>query len=386
MATTIDPYSLDDKRAMSAALGLARRGLGQTWPNPAVGCVLVRPDLGADGKGLAVGRGWTQRGGRPHAETVALTRAGDLAQGATAFVTLEPCCHYGETGPCTQALIEAGITRAVVAMEDPDPRVSGKGITALREGGIKTDVGLFADAAQELNFGFVSKVRRDRPMVTLKLATSLDGRIATTSGDSKWITGPAARARGHLLRAEHDVILVGRGTVTADDPELTCRLAGLENRSPIRAVMDSGAKGLGGSKLEASAAETPVWVIAGLDQVDADPDERHNGAKGVDIVPVTVGPDGRPAPGAVLKAFAEKGITRVLIEGGADVAASFMNAGLIDRIAWFRAPVAIGSAGMPGLAGLDYRDLRTAPRFQRLDLEQLGDDVLELLAVKQDAA
>ena len=199
-----------DLAHMRAALALARRGLGNTWPNPAVGCVIVN-------EGRVVGRGWTQRGGRPHAETEALARAGSAATGATAYVTLEPCSHHGKTPPCAEALIGARIARVVAAVEDPDPRVSGAGIARLRDAGVEVETGLCAEEAAELNAGFFCRVTHGRPLVTLKLATSLDGRIATANGESRWITGPAARERAHLLRATHDAVLVGTGTAFADD-------------------------------------------------------------------------------------------------------------------------------------------------------------------------
>src|SRR5579862_7078692 len=216
-----------DLMAMRGALSLARRGLGNTWPNPAVGCVLVR-------EGRVVGRGWTQPGGRPHAETEALARAGRAARGATAYVTLEPCCHHGRTPPCADALIAAGLSRVVAAIEDPDPRVAGGGLARLRAAGLDVESGLCAAEAAEINAGFLSRLRLGRPLVTLKLATSLDGRIATASGESRWITGGPARERAHLLRATHDAILVGTDTVIADNPELTCRLPGLAGHSPVR--------------------------------------------------------------------------------------------------------------------------------------------------------
>ena len=222
-----------DFAMMRAALGLARRGLGTVWPNPSVGCVLVKD-------GHVVGRGWTQRGGRPHGETEALRRAGAAANGATAYVTLEPCSHWGKTPPCADALIAAGLRRVVVALEDPDPRVAGAGIEALRKAGLAVETGLCTAEAAELNAGFLRRIRSGRPLVTLKLATSLDGRIATAAGESRWITGPQSRESAHLLRATHDAILVGTATVLADDPELTCRLPGLANRSPVRSGMRRG--------------------------------------------------------------------------------------------------------------------------------------------------
>ncbi|MBT3397327.1 MAG: bifunctional diaminohydroxyphosphoribosylaminopyrimidine deaminase/5-amino-6-(5-phosphoribosylamino)uracil reductase RibD, partial [Alphaproteobacteria bacterium] len=216
---------------MRSALALAQRGLGQVWPNPSVGCVLVKD-------GHPIGRGWTQPGGRPHAETEALARAGDRARGATAYVTLEPCAHHGETPPCAAALVEAGVAKVVVACRDPDTRVNGGGIDALKSAGIDVVEGVLETDAIDLNIGFFTRVQSDRPMVTLKLAASIDGRIATSAGKSKWITGPGARAHGHGLRARHDAVLVGAGTVNADDPELTCRLPGMTGRSPVRVILE----------------------------------------------------------------------------------------------------------------------------------------------------
>src|SRR5438876_2801019 len=243
-----------DLQAMRAALGLACRGLGRVWPNPAVGCVIAK-------EGRVVGRGWTQPGGRPHAETEALARAGTAANGATAYVTLEPCCHWGRTPPCADALIAAGLSRVVVALEDPDPRVVGGGLARLRAAGIAVETGLGAADAAEINAGFLQRLRLGRPLVTLKLATSLDGRIATTSGESRWITGPAARERAHLLRATHDAILVGTDTVIADNPELTCRLPGLDAHSPVRVVIDRHLRIPLDARVFAAARQTPCWVV-----------------------------------------------------------------------------------------------------------------------------
>src|SRR5947207_3648663 len=265
---------------MRAALALGRRGLGTVWPNPAVGCVIAK-------EGRVVGRGWTQPGGRPHAETEALARAGEAARGATLYVTLEPCCHWGRTPPCADALIAAGLRRVVVALEDPDPRVAGGGLARLRAAGIGVEVGLGAAEAAEINAGFVNRVRLGRPLVTLKLATSLDGRIATASGESRWITGPAARERAHLLRATHDAILVGTDTVLADNPQLTCRLPGLAGHSPLRVVLDRQLRIPPSARLLADARQVPTWIVtlgssdparqelfrkAGIEVIAAEPD------------------------------------------------------------------------------------------------------------------
>ncbi len=381
MVKTNNPFTKQDRRFMGLAIGLARRGLGNTWPNPAVGCVLVRPDLGtADNGGRIVGRGWTQPGGRPHAETQALGRAGDLAKGATAYVTLEPCCHTGKTGPCTQALIGAGVARVVVAMEDPDPRVAGQGLTELKEAGVGVDLGLDEDQAREVNAGFIIRVTEGRPLVSLKAASSLDGRIAAAGGDSKWVTSGAARARGHLMRAQSDAILVGIGTVLADDPELTCRLPGMEDRSPARVVLDSRLRTPSDGKLVATANDIPLWIVTVPDASKEAAQALE--AKGAQVVRVTAGEGGRPEPAAVLAALADAGITRLLIEGGGSVAAGFLKSGLIDRLAWFHAPVVVGADGIPAVAPLSVATMNDALRFDRLSMEQIGDDILEVLAIR----
>jgi diaminohydroxyphosphoribosylaminopyrimidine deaminase / 5-amino-6-(5-phosphoribosylamino)uracil reductase len=361
---------MSDARFMRAALALARRGLGRTWPNPSVGCLIVK-------NGIVVGRGWTQPGGRPHAETEALARAGRNAKGADAYVTLEPCCHHGKTPPCTNALIAAGIRRAVVAVEDPDPRVAGKGIAALRAAGIAVELGVAADEAHETNAGFMSTIARGRPLVTLKLATSLDGRLAVASGESRWITGEPARARGHLLRATHDAVMVGSGTVIADDPELTCRLPGLSDRGPVRVVIDGGLRVPLTVRLIAEARRTPTWFVVRHGIAG----ERRAAltACGVAVIDVPATPGGETDLAAALAALAEKGITRVLVEGGATLATALVRADLVDRIAWFRAPSLIGGDGLPVLAALGVAAPEQARRFARVGIEPVGDDVLETL-------
>lgn len=355
---------------MRAALTLARRGLGRVWPNPAVGCVIAK-------NGIVLGRGWTQPGGRPHAEAEALKRAGRAAKGADAYVTLEPCCHHGKTPPCTDALIAAGIRRAIVAIEDSDPRVAGKGLAALRNAGIDVAVGVGADEAAELNAGFFSTIHRGRPLVTLKLATSLDGKLAVASGESRWITGETARARSHLLRANHDAVMVGSGTVIADDPELTCRLPGLTDRSPVRVVIDGGLRVPLTARVVADAKRAPTWFVV-----------RHGIAGerraalagcGVDVIDVSPMAGGETDLAAALGALAKKGVTRVLVEGGATLAAALVRADLVDRIAWFRAPSLIGGDGLSALSALGVAAPGQAPRFVRVGIESVGEDVLETL-------
>jgi diaminohydroxyphosphoribosylaminopyrimidine deaminase/5-amino-6-(5-phosphoribosylamino)uracil reductase len=354
---------------MRAALALARRGLGRTWPNPSVGALIVRD-------GSIIGRGWTQPGGRPHAETEALARAGTAARGATAYVSLEPCSHHGKTPPCAQALIEAGIARAVIACEDPDPRVQGSGVAALAAAGISVRSGVLEREARELNAGFCTRVAFGRPLITLKAATGLDGRIATHGGESRWITGATARARGHLLRATHDAILVGVGTASIDDPELTCRLPGLEDRTPVRIVVDGRLRLPLTGRLVSEARRIPTWIIAaeGFDT------QRHAALIdcGVEIVVVARDAGGEhPALPETMRALGERGLTRVLVEGGGHLTAALLRDGLIDRIVWFRAGTVIGGDGVPVAVPFGVDRLDQAPRFWRRGVEPCGDDVVE---------
>lgn len=362
------PANRQDLEHMRSALLLARRGLGRVAPNPAVGCVLVR-------KGRVVGRGWTQPGGRPHAETEALRRAGEAARGATAYVSLEPCAHHGQTPPCSEALIAAGIARCVVALEDPDPRVAGGGIAALREAGIAVEAGLLGEEAAALNAGFLLRVAEGRPLVTVKLATTLDGRIATRSGESRWITGEAAREQAHLLRAEHDAVLVGSGTALLDNPRLDVRLPGLEDRLPVRVVLDSHLRLPLTHDLVARAAEQRTLLVT---RTGNDPNRQAAfGNAGVEILTVEQDTEGRPALAATLQALGEVGVTRLLVEGGGQVAAALLRDGLADRLVWFRAAKVIGGDGTPAVAGFGLAQLADAPAFERLSVEPAGQDLVE---------
>jgi diaminohydroxyphosphoribosylaminopyrimidine deaminase/5-amino-6-(5-phosphoribosylamino)uracil reductase len=361
-----------DQQWMQAALALARRGLGRTWPNPAVGCVLVR-----DGKLLASGS--TQPGGRPHAEAQALAQVERLhgpgaARGATAYVTLEPCSHHGKTPPCADALIAAGIARAVVALPDRDARVDGLGIARLRGAGIEVVTGVGEAEAAALNAGFFLRVQQRRPLVTLKLATSLDGKLALSSGESRWITGEAARAHGHMLRATHDAIAVGIGTVVADDPELTCRLPGLHDRSPLRVVFDGQGRIADGAKLVRSARQHKTIVITDTGIVPQLA-LRLIGA-GVDVHGVARNDDRLDLKDA-LRILAGLGITRLLVEGGAALAAAFLRADLVDRLVWYRAPMVIGDDGRGGVAALELRNLAHGARYRRTAMQSLGGDTME---------
>jgi len=357
---------------MAAALSLAARGLGAVHPNPAVGCILTQPD---GGMGRVVGRGWTQPKGRPHAETEALARAGDLAKGATAYVTLEPCAHHGETPPCAEALIAAAIGRAVVAVEDPDPRVSGRGIAKLREAGIEVTTGILAAEAQELNAGYFMRVSEGRPLVTWKVASTMDGRIATRTGDSQWITGETARDMAHGYRANHDAVMVGVGTAMADDPLLSCRLPGLSARSPIRIVMDGRMHLPLTSQLVVTARIIPTWLVI----MEGGDDARREAYRdcGLEIIEVGEGPDNHIDLGEALRKLGERGITRVLVEGGSRVLAALLQGGLVDRVVWFRAPSLIGGDGIPAAAALGVDLLFDAPLFVRTGVAEAGGDLLE---------
>lgn len=357
--------SLTDICHMQHALGLAERALGQAAPNPAVGCVIVSRG------GTIVGRGWTGRGGRPHAEAVALAQAGEAARGGTAYITLEPCSHRGETPPCAEALVEAGIVRVVAAIEDADPRVSGSGFAGLRAAGIDVVTDLLCADAAELNAGFFLRVRERRPLVTLKIAASADGRTAGAAGVAKWITGEESRRFAHLLRARHDAILVGVETAIADDPLLTCRLSGFESRSPLRVVLDTRLRLAPGSRLAQSARQVPTLVFT-LSAGGAELREF-----GVEVAAVAPDARGRPDVAAVLGALAERGITRLLVEGGAGVHATFLDRGLADRLELFRAPMTLGAAGHAAVDALAALGPDEAPRFASTGVQRLGSDLLE---------
>ncbi len=357
-----------DRRFMQLALTLGRRGQGRTWPNPAVGAVVVRD-------GVIVGRGWTQPGGRPHAEPDALKRAGEAARGATLYVTLEPCSHIGKSPPCTDAIIAGGIARVVSAIEDPNPEVAGQGHAKLRAAGIKVDIGLGAEEAARDHAGHFRRVRDKRPHVILKLAVSADDKIGAAGQKPVAISGEAARTRVHLLRAQCDAILVGIGTVLADDPLLTCRLPGMEARSPVRVVLDRALRIPGTSRLVQSARETPLWVMTS-DLAEASAAMRL-GAAGAQVVRVatTTSPPGLDVL-AVLHALVEKGITRLMVEGGSRVASSFVAAGLVDEVWLLQGPNAVGADGVAALDALPLSAITRSPGFKVRASESLGNDTL----------
>lgn len=349
---------------MKMALSLARRGHGRVWPNPAVGCVIVK-------EGRVVGRGWTQPGGRPHAETVALAQAGGRARGAVAFVTLEPCAHHGKTPPCAEALIAAGIARVVAAMEDSDPRVSGRGFAQLRAAGVAVQTGLCAQEAAQDNAGFFLRTELGRPFVTLKLALTLDGRIATHTGDSQWITGAEARRAVHGYRASHDAVLVGAGTARADDPSLTVRGLGMAHQ-PVRIIAAQSLNLPLQSALARSAALLPLWLCHGASASE----ERLAAwrALGAEMIACESAHSGLD-PAALLQALGQKGLTRVFCEGGGHLAASLLRADLVDRLVIHSAGVAIGGDGLAGIAPMGRSVLAEVARMRLLSHRQLGADI-----------
>ncbi len=348
---------------MRLALTLGRRGQGLTAPNPAVGCVVVKD-------GRIVGRGWTQPGGRPHAETEALKQAGALARGADVYVTLEPCAHHGQTPPCTEALIAAGVARVVVAVSDADPRVDGQGLAMLRQAGIAVETGLCAGEALQDHAGFFLRIEQDRPWVTLKLASSVDGRIATGTGESQWITGPEARRAVHAMRARHDAVMVGGGTARTDDPSLTVRDMGVSHQ-PVRVVVSRRLDVPLLGALARTAREVPVILCHGK---DADPvlqqTWRDLGATLLSCATRNGQLDARD----VLRMLGAHGLTRVFCEGGSALAASLIEADLVDRLVGFTAGLAIGAEGLPNIGALGLSSLAKAPRYHMVSVRPVGGD------------
>lgn len=347
---------------MRHALTIGRRGLGRVWPWPSVGCVIVKD-------GRVVGRGVSDRTRTMHAETVALEQAGDLARGATVFVTLEPCAHHGSTPPCANALVKAGVARVVSACDDPNPLVAGKGYAILREAGITVVTGVLADQAAQDHAGFLLSQTDARPFVTLKLAATLDGRIATATGDSQWITGPQARRYVHAMRANHDAVMVGGGTARADDPSLNVRGMG-DVLQPVRVVISRKIDLSFHSKLAQTAKDHPVWLCHAPD-ADAQTWE----GLGAVSVPCAV-QNGQVDITDALRKLTAKGITRVFCEGGGALAASLLQADMVDELVVFSAGAVIGAEGIPSLSGLGLTSLRAAPRFTLGDVRTIGGDIL----------
>jgi diaminohydroxyphosphoribosylaminopyrimidine deaminase/5-amino-6-(5-phosphoribosylamino)uracil reductase len=354
--------AVNDVRYMMLALNLGQRGQGNVWPNPAVGCVIVK-------NGRIVGRGWTQKGGRPHAEVIALRQAGAQAHSATAYVTLEPCAHHGLTGPCAEALVTAGIRRCVVALTDPDPRVSGAGLAELKAAGIDVDLGCMSEQAKVAHRGFFIRLAKGRPRLTLKLAMSLDGRIATFTGESQWITSEASRRDVHGLRACHDAVLVGSGTVKADDPSLIARNLG-QISQPVRIIASTDLDFVGAA-LKSSRDVAPLWLCHGP------------GATGKDAwlddcdklleIPKVV--NGQLNVVALLQALGVTGLTSVFCEGGGSLAASLLKADLVDDLIVYNAGLSIGADGLAGVAELGLDRLTDARRFTLVSCRKISSDV-----------
>lgn len=348
---------------MRGALALARRGLGQTAPNPSVGCVIVK-------NGSVIARGRTADGGRPHAEVQALREAGEAARGATAYVTLEPCSHRSKISPpCTEALIAAGIARVVIGAPDPNPAV--RGAARLREAGIEVSEGVLREECAALIAGFAKVMREALPWVTLKMASTLDGIIATATSESQWITGPESRRAVHAMRGAHDAVMVGIGTVLADDPALTCRLAGYRQAKLVRVVLDSKALTPLGSQLVRTASEMPVWVVH-APEADAEKLAALQ-AQGVRLLAAPL-----HDATAALRLLAQAGLTRVFCEGGASLAAALLEPRLVDEVAWFHAGGIMGADGIPAVKAFGVQRLPAMPRFRLISHRVYGDDILTI--------
>lgn len=351
---------------MRLALSLGARGQGRVWPNPAVGCVIVK-------HGRVLGRGWTAPGGRPHAEAQALAQAGAAARGATAYVSLEPCNHHGQTPPCSEALIAASVARVVIATRDPDPRVDGGGAARLTDAGIAVTAGVLEAEARRAHAGFLLRVEHGRPLVTLKLAGSLDGRIATGAGESRWITGPQARRMVHAMRARHDAVMVGAGTARADDPSLTVRGLGMSHQ-PVRIVVSRRLDLPMAGALWDSVGAVPLWLCHGAAAASG-----HVAAwaeRGARTMECATGPGGQLDLADVLGRLGAAGLTRVFCEGGGALAASLLAGGHVDRLAGFTAGLAIGAEGTPSIGAMGVASLDEAPRFRLAAVTRVAGDVL----------
>jgi diaminohydroxyphosphoribosylaminopyrimidine deaminase/5-amino-6-(5-phosphoribosylamino)uracil reductase len=357
-----DPIETD-QRFMREALALAQARLGRTSPNPSVGCVIVRA-------GKVVGRGVTGIGGRPHGETIALTAAGPRARGAVAYVSFEPCAHHGDTPPCAGALVKAQVKRVVVGCVDPDPRVKGRGIAILRRAGIDVVTGVLENESARLNEGFITRVTRGRPMGLLKLAMSLDGRIAAEGGDSRWISSEASRELVHRWRAESDAVMVGAGTVIADNPRLTCRIA--TGRDPVRVIVDARLRTSPDARVYRQRSSAPAILVTQPSNLARA--QKKYPRRGVEVIAVSA-KRGKLSLDRLMREFGRRGWCRVLIEGGANLAGSALEAGIIDRIALFVAPKIIG-AGLPAIEGTHLRSVRDAFHLSELSARPVDGDLL----------
>ena len=351
-----------DERLMRECLALAQSKLGLTSPNPAVGCVIVRA-------GQVVGRGATAPGGRPHAEPQAIAEAGNLARGATAYVSFEPCAHQGQTPPCARALVEAGVARVVMGCRDPYPPVRGRGVAILNAAGIATTVGVLESECRQMNEGFIARVTRGRPFVILKLAMSLDGRIAAATGDSRWISSEESRRLVHQWRREADAVMIGVATVIADNPRLTCRLKG--GRDPVRVIIDQRLRSPSAARIFRQRSRAPTILVTSA--MKAPSVKRRYGAR-VEAIGAPVGEQGIVLD-EVMREFGRRGWSKVLIEGGARLAGAALRARIVDRVAFFVAPLIIG-CGLPSVEGLLARSVREAIKLSNFSARRVGSDWL----------
>lgn len=360
----------EDRRWMAATLSIGRRNLGRTYPNPAVGAIIVRQEENGP---VVVGRGFTARGGRPHAETEALKAAGEAARGATMYVTLEPCAHLSKTPPCADAIVKSGIARCVVALEDPNPEVMGKGIERMEAAGIAVTAGIGAEDARVVHAGHIRRMLDQRPHVILKIAVSADGKTGLKGRKPARISCDASFAEAHVLRSTSDAILVGSGTVIADDPQLNCRLPGMDDRSPVRVVLDGKLQTPLGSKLIKTAKEIPVWLLASEDApLDA---EKKLKAAGAEVIRVS-SEQGRINLQAALQTLGARGITRLLVEGGPILSAALLQNDLVDEAIIVRSPNALGDDAINALEGLPLEALTDSPRLKIIERRMVGIDSL----------
>lgn len=362
-----------DQHFMHHAIAIANMAIGTTAPNPTVACVIVK-----DGKIIASAH--TAKNGRPHAETIALSDAGENADGATAYVTLEPCSHYGKTSPCALALIESGVKRVVIATTDPFPQVNGNGITMLKDAGIEVTTGIYEKEARQQNEGFFSIQEKKRPFVTLKTATSFDGKIALKDGTSKWITGEQSRSYVHLMRARNDAIVTGIATVIADDPAFTCRLPGMGDRSPVRVILDTNLSIPTTCQLVQTANITPSWVVTLEKTITSQPDKvKFLEESGVKLIAVRPASNGKICMDDAMFQLGKNGINTIMIEAGKSINTAALHLGLVDRIAWFRAPLIIGNEGIPAFSNMQLQTLVDASNFTIVSSRNIGNDTLQIL-------
>jgi diaminohydroxyphosphoribosylaminopyrimidine deaminase/5-amino-6-(5-phosphoribosylamino)uracil reductase len=368
----ISTHTEEDERLMRECLALAQSKLGLTSPNPAVGCVIVR-------EGKVVGRGATTPGGRPHAEPQAIAEAGEFARGATAYVSFEPCAHHGQTPPCARALADAGVARVVIGCLDPYPPVRGRGIAILNDAGIATTVGVLESECRHMNEGFITRVTRARPFVILKLAMSLDGRIAAATGDSRWISSEESRRLVHRWRREADVVMVGAATVIADNPRLTCRIQ--DGRDPVRVIIDQRLRSPARAQIFRQHSQAPTILVTSASKVPSV--KRRYGAR-VEAISASVDRQGIVLE-EVMREFGRRGWSKVLIEGGAKLAGGALRARVVDRVAFFIAPLIIG-CGLPSVEGLLARSVREGIKLKNFSAQRVGSDWLMEAEVLQRRA